>query len=203
MKKIFLVLFALFFTAGVFIGAPSTVTANIACPDGYPPQCPDDYVPDFSCILAKTVNPGGSGRVICCENKCRNDADTSSGQVDDILASYREINFFNTDILLNEKKIPNLINLAFSTVVGLAGLYALIRGIYVAGFKRPNAITSDELQKVNKELTNLLIGFVLTFSFIFIIQLVISILNIDASLTDFNINFDPGTEQTGPRIIVS
>jgi len=58
------------------------------------------------------------------------------------------------------------------TILGLISLYTLFRGVYLAGFKRTADNNTGDIEKINKEFTNLVIGFVISWSFIFILQLV-------------------------------
>lgn len=211
MKKglLFLVftLFTLTFSLSNFtlvVRAGGTYPAG--CERGIP-TCPAgvDYVPDFKCVLARTIgtpSAADEARVVCCPNKCQGEDDTTDAEVQSVIEEYEEFQFFNSWVYISPEKIPAMVNLAISAVIGLLGIYALVRGLYVAAIKRPNAITSDQIAAVNKEFMNLILGFALTFTAIFAVQLVASLFG--ASITDLTIVTNPSEiEGTGPRIVVS
>lgn len=164
-----------------------------------------EYEPDFSCILAKNFSTNKEA-VNCCENKCKNAVSNcevnpnSSGC--GILAEFSEFDIFNTKVKITYDKIPTIINLVFSTVLGVLAVYAAIRGIYIYAIKMPNASKDDELAAISKEAKAILIGFVLALSFLFLVQVVFSILGLPA-INEINISTTPG-ESSGdvPEIII-
>src|SRR5690606_16851902 len=128
----------------------------------------------------KLLNPD----IDCCENKCRSGSTTTPGASDPILEKYREFGVLGIRVRIDESSIPSLVNIALTTFLGIIALYTLFRGIYVAGIKRTNATSEDEFSSINKEFTALIIGFIIAFTSIFLVQLVFNVLGL-GSLTDF------------------
>lgn len=191
--KRILTTFAICFTIG-FLSA-STVNASglpAGCepPFGIPSACPSagDYEPDFNCINAKVINP----KLECCPNRCVGGA-TIGEDPSESLQPLTKFNIFNTQISLdfrNPNTIPTLVNLLISTALGIVSLYVLFRGIYIAAFVRTRSTSPEDIAKVNKELTNLLIGFLIAWGSIFIVQLVANLLGL-GSLSNLSVS---GTE---------
>ncbi len=136
-----------------------------------PSECPNDYEPDFNCINKKLFDPSYG----CCENKCK--GSPSPTQIPSELSPLITI-FGQTFAIKNGQQIPTLINLAISTVLGVISVYAVLNGIYLTGFKRANTTDQAEIEKINKNLTTMILGFILAWSFIIIIQLVSSLLGL-------------------------
>ncbi|MFS8130710.1 MAG: hypothetical protein ACMG57_01895 [Candidatus Dojkabacteria bacterium] len=154
------------------IGIPSSCQNPCAAQD----DAANCYVPDFQCSNARILHPGTD----CCTNKCKdNDPGTPTP------AEVIKFNIFGTQFEITPAKVPNLINIAISSFLGLVSAYALIRGMYVGAVLRTRATSSEDIAKVNKEIVNMIIGFVLAWSFIFIIQFIGSILGFSVSDLNF------------------
>ncbi len=168
-----------------------------SCENGIPSACTDSYVPDFACINKKIIDPGYA----CCENTCIDSSgNPTSGVSDPGLEKYREFGILGLTVKITPESIPSLINVLLSTFLGIIALYALFRGIYVAAIKRTQA-TEENLEAVNKELTNIVIAFVIAFASIFIIQLVFNLLGL-GSLNKFNVNFT-NEDTSGPALVIN
>ncbi len=200
MKKFLLLTIFIFFSLGLFISSLNSVVAQTGsqtkeCESPtYIPKCTlvldpnsgemvPDYVPDLNCAARKIIDP----KFQCCYNKCRNKSGES------VADEYLEFVVFNTNFRINPENVPSLINLGFSTFLGIVSVYALFRGIYVAGVKRTEAITPDDIEKLNKELTSLVIGFVIAWAFILIIQIVANILGV-GDLSRLDVSSESGGE---------
>lgn len=193
MNKILILASAIFLILGLSLFSPLKVSAGGST--YIPPECPNNYEPDFTCINRKILNPADP----CKENKCKG---SDGEKVDPILEKYNEYGILGVKVRVTEDSIPSLINLAISTFLGIIALYALFRGIYVAGVKRTQATTDEDLANVNKELTAIVIGFVVAFSFIFIIQVIFNLLGL-GGVTDLNVNFTGEIDEDAPQIIIS
>lgn len=172
MKKNFAKIFPIFFII-LFLGSFAVIPSvsakicNPSCPDSDKDGNPD-RVPDFNCINQRFIDPG----VNCCEDKCAGDA------IEEVEPVFENLEVFGASFRVREdRKIIALINLGVTTFLGFASLYALGRGVYLAAIKRPDA-TDDDLSKINKELTNMLIGFAISWGFIIIMQVVASFLGL-------------------------
>lgn len=162
---------------------------------------PGEYEPDYACILAKSLpTPGSSGRVDCCENKCKDEsvAIDTPAELD-----FFAFEIFNTKVNITYEKIPTIINFIFSTVIGVLAIYAAFRGIYIYAIKLPNTTKEEDIAAVSKEARAILIGFILALTFLLITQIIFSILGLPALNTiNFDVNPD-GTTTTGvPTIVI-
>ncbi|MEP7103846.1 MAG: hypothetical protein ABI721_04015 [Candidatus Dojkabacteria bacterium] len=177
-------------------GFPAGCQAPFGIPDACPTACKSQndtncYVPDFSCSNAKFLNP----QTICCSNKCNGGG--TIGTIDPGDASLiRSFNIFGTKFSFSSGSIPSLINAIISTFLGIVSIYALARGAYLGAVIRPGVTSSDDISKINKEIVNLIIGFILAWSFIFIIQFVATVLGI-GNLNDLNVT------NTGTEIVIT
>lgn len=163
-------------------------------PVGIPTSCPNKcnsasdtncYLPDFQCSLSGFLSSGGGD---CCPNKCNGEAPIKPADT----GVFAKLNIFGTQFVFNSSSIPSLINAAISTFLGFVSIYALVRGMYIGAVLRTRATSADDITKVNKEIVNLIIGFILAWSFIFIIQFISSVLGI-GNLNDLNVT-NTGTE---------
>jgi hypothetical protein len=151
-------------------GVRNDASAQSLC---IPEECSGqgEYVPDFSCINRKLLDPTDT----CCENKCKDSAGAEEPEV------YREVinSFFGYSLAVRDgQQIPVLINLAITTVLGFVSLYALVMGIYLGGYVRSRATTAEEIESTNKKLTTLIIGFILAWGFIVIVQIVANLIGL-------------------------
>lgn len=194
-KIIIIAAFASFFlsltTTSVKAAFPPGCDGPIGIPSNCQKPCANSadtsncYTPDFQCINSKFVNSATS----CCNNKCSTDNSVLPP------LELSELNIFGTKFRLSPSAIPSVINALISTFLGVVSFYALGRGAYIGAILRTRATSADDIAKVNKEVVNLLIGFVLAWSFIFIIQFISSVLGI-GSLNNFNV------ENTGTVITI-
>lgn len=175
--------------------------ANLSVIDASAPSCTPncEFEPDFSCINRKILDPTFD----CCENKCVGAADSV-----ELPEEYTKvISVFGSTIVIDTSDpigvISVLVNLAITTVLGFISLYALIRGIYEGGIKRAKSIDAGEIEASNKTVQTLILGFVLAWSFIFIIQFVASIIGL-GSLSDLQVlQGDLSEDSGGDQIIIN
>lgn len=150
-----------------------------------PDACPTTYQPDFNCQKEKIFNPGSD----CCINICPGDTGVEDPQELQNLAT-----IFNNKIgIKSGEQIPTLINLAITTMLGLASVYAIVMGVYIAGFVRARSTDEAEIEKANKTLGTLIAGFILAWSFIFIIQIVANFLGL-GSLSNLQLIDDSNSD---------
>jgi len=195
MRKIYKLtfIFILSFSLLNIFGSSDKIFGAAGCVNDVP-TCPgNQYEPDFACINAKILNPNTD----CCRNKCVGD---SNSVQDPIIPKYQEFGILGIKVKIDESKIPSLINIALSTFLGIIAIYALFRGIYVAGVKRTQATDEATIENVSKELTAIVIAFIIAFSSIFIVQLVFNVLGL-GSLNDLNFTFD-GSNPGGPQLVI-
>lgn len=164
----------IFFSAGLSLITPNVHAAGGEfpgnCSGGIPSGC-TDYEIDAECVREKFIRPN----TICCPNKCVGEPTTVS---DSVFSSFQ---IFGTSFQLslgNPQTIPTLVNLALTTVLGIVSIFVLFRAIYVAAFVRTSTNDPAKIQAVNKELTNLMIGFALAWGAIFIVQAVANVLGL-------------------------
>ncbi len=183
------ILFAATFAIGIFLTVGSVKISAATCspPDYIPSQCPKDYTPDYTCLNIKILKPNDATAKSCCINKCRNDSDVNGGTTQDPV---RRLEAFGAKFDITASSIPKIINLAISAILGILSAYVLFRGVYVAAVKRTQTTSADEITKVNKELSSLIVGFIVLWSVIFIIQLVFGVLGL-GNVTSINIGTDP------------
>lgn len=188
----------------IFVGSFNEVNAiypsGCSQPFGIPDACKSPceslaagsgscYVPDFTCLNVSILKPD----TVCCPNICKG---TNPIIDPGAQATLRQFNIFGTKFYLSEDRIPSMINLALTAFLGIVSFYALLRGMYIGAVVRPGATSPDDIAKVNTELKNLIIGFILAWSFIFIIQFIASILGI-GRLDNFNV------QNTGAEIVIT
>lgn len=185
--------FSIVLSLASFVKVSAAFPAGCSGPFGVPTACPKPcanttesgcYVPDFQCSNSKFIDP----QTICCNNKCNGTTSPDTGSTDII----RSFNIFGTKFSFYPSSVPSLINAAITTFLGFVSIYALVRGMYIGAVLRTRATSSEDIAKVNKEIINLIIGFVLAWSFIFIIQFISSVLGI-GNLNDLNVS-NTGTE---------
>lgn len=143
---------------------------GVICADVYK-VCPDTFIPDFNCTNRRIFDP----IVKCCENKCPG----ATTQTDQAVEFSTLISFFGNSLTIKSaQQIPTLINLAITTVLGLFSVYAIGYGMFVAGFVRAKTTNEEEIVKANKTLITLILGFVLAWGFIIIMQFVANIVGV-------------------------
>lgn len=158
-----------------------------SCQTPYQPGKSGGYTADLNCTAAKFIDPSNN----CCPNRCVDTQGNAVGTSEDLPGEYRQFEVFGTSIRINPNNIGTLINLAFTTFLGLVSLYTIVRGIYVAGVKRPNSTNDEDIANISKELINLIIGFVICWSFIIVIQLLANFLGI-GKLSDLDFTSGSG-----------
>lgn len=173
MNKIFFT--TVFVTISVFLILVVTAVFTVnrvqaSNPICIPAGCPDTYVPDFTCQYRKLLDPSDG----CCENKCPGTASVSEP------AEYTTlVSFFGRGIYLySDAKIVSLINLAVTSFLAGISIFALVYGIYIAGVVRANTTDAAKIQETNKILQRLILGFILAWMFIFIMQVVMNLLGL-------------------------
>jgi len=149
---------------------------------------------DSNCQARRILNPNPKEE--CCILVCK----SANILPTETLSRFSSFNLFGTTYridLTNRANIEMLINLAIITIISIAGLYALFRGAYLAGFVLPSSEKDEDFSKISKELRNLVFGFLLAVGSIVIVQLVFTVLGL-GSLTDIQL-FE---EQNGLKIVV-
>lgn len=211
MKKIFLVLII---SGLLFISStPQEVKALSGDPEvclvpfGIPKQCQDSYELDNRCNIAKIIDP----EVDCCINKCKGDPSTAynpqcpegaTGPDCTVVGVLNSLNIFGTKVQYSADKIPSLIQLVISGTLAVVSFYALFRGMYLYAIKRPNTTDATEVGKINKEFGNIIVGFVLAWSVIFIVEFVMRLLGLP-TLTQISFErIDSGDPEVTNVIII-
>lgn len=178
MKKVYIITLTIFlFTLS--IGSINAQPSYVSDPNDYadafhaPVNCPTNFVPDLSCTKAKVLRPN----IDCFENKCPGaasyDTPSSSASGD----TFDELEVFGVKFYVNSaKRFAAILNIGITTFLGVVSMYALMRGVYVGGYKRANTIEADVIASANKEFINLIIGFAISWGFIFILQFFMSFL---------------------------
>lgn len=141
------------------------------------PSCQSGVTVDADCQAKRILNPAGQ---TCCILTCR-DSENNDNITDEGLGKFTNFNIFGTRFrldLTDPKTVESLISLFISTILGVFSLYALLKGAYLLGVKRPNLTKSEEIQKLNKDLVSLVTGFTLAWGLIFIIQIIFSLLGL-------------------------
>lgn len=141
------------------------------------------YQTDYNCVQKRIFEPG----VDCCELKCT--GESGEGKVEELEVLF-EI-FGRQYGISGADKIPFLINMAISSVLAAISIYAVLYGFYIGAFVRARTTDEAEIEKANKTLVYLIAGFVLAWSFVFIIQIIASLLGW-GSLTDLTVIDDTG-----------
>jgi hypothetical protein len=193
LSKLFLVLLLVILFLFSLFQLEQNIKIEANSPICIPPSCPTDYEPDFNCIQKQILDPTAknpSSAQFCCENKCKDigglPTEDRARQLDPLFT------FFGQTLYVSvAERIPTLINLAITTALGLMSVYTVVYGTYVAGYKRTQTTDPGEIEKISKTLKNLVLGFVLAWSFIFIIQLVASLLGL-GSLSNLTLVGDGG-----------
>lgn len=173
-------------------------------PFGIPAVCQDNYEPDTGCSIAKILNP----EVNCCVNSCKGIPDDynpcpngGSGADCEVRNTLSTLNIFGTKIQYTPEKVPALIQLAISAALAVVSFYALFRGMFLYAIKRPNTTDAAEVAKINKEFGNIIIGFVLAWSVIFIVEFVMRLLGLP-SLSQINVNTLDDPANPGTNVII-
>lgn len=159
-----------------------------------------EYVPDFQCINRKLLDPEED----CCENRCANAIPGDPSSQDP--AAFQElVNVFGTTIAIETNEpfgvIAVIVNVLITTVLGFISLYTLVKGIYVGGIKRANTVEAGEIEEISQTIRTMFLGFILAWSFIFIIQFITGIIGL-GSLNDLVVlEDDPGADSENQLII--
>jgi len=196
--KIFLLTFISFvlFTS-LKVDAATDCVAPYFIPDAcgvpYVPDKSPGYTADLNCQIVRITKPG-TPEANCCPNIC---VDASGNRVSTTLPTeVTQTEVFGTTIRVNPENSGTIVNILFTTVLGLVSIYAIIRGIYVTGIKRPMVIEAEKIAEINKELTNLVIGVIISWGFIILIQVVANLLGVG----QLN-NLDISGGETGGTVI--
>ncbi|BCX13774.1 MAG: hypothetical protein KatS3mg085_306 [Candidatus Dojkabacteria bacterium] len=174
---------------------PNTNDPNYSRIGSAPENCSDNYVVDFSCQRAKILDPS----VFCYENKCPDVPsyqDAQQGSDD----TWLSLDAFGARLNIDSgKEIAALINISISTFLGIISIYALVRGVYVAGFKIAGNTEQEKLTEARNEIVQLVLAFVIAWSAIFVLQFVFSLLGL-GSINNY-ILF--GDNQQGTQIVIN
>ncbi|MDQ6986086.1 MAG: hypothetical protein Q9M91_05795 [Candidatus Dojkabacteria bacterium] len=147
-----------------------------------PENCPREYIPNTACLNEQILNPASPEAATCCENKCKDDAlnsiatgtkTSAPAEIDALITMFGQ-----TVSVKNEDRFAVFVNLAITTVLGAIAAYTLVYGIILAAYKRPNTVDAEEIARINKTLTNMILGFVLAFSFVLIMQVFANLLGL-------------------------
>lgn len=147
-----------------------------ACPSPKDPNSSNTnyYVPNFECINRKLLDPSYS----CCRNICAEKA----GGID--IAAQPEVfqklfSFFGRTIAITSgNQLIAIFNIAITTILGIFTVIALVFGVYIGAFVRARTTDQEEIANANRTLVNIIIGFTLAWSFLFIIQIVMGFLGL-------------------------
>lgn len=142
---------------------------DVTCKSVYD-RCNTTFIPDFNCTNRRIFDP----KIKCCENKCPEDELSPEASEFSTLISF----FGNSLTIKSTQQIPTLINLGITTILGFFSIYSLGYGMYVAGFVRARTTNEEEIVKANKTLITLILGFVLAWGFIIIMQFVANIVGV-------------------------
>ena len=152
--------------------------ANLTCHCGYSPicvpeECPFDYVTNSACILEKILHPESELAQTCCENAC---VDEEGNIIDSYKTEtpeelYEIVSMFGQTISIkDEHRVAAIVNLVITSILGGISLFATGYGTLLAAYKRPNTVDPAEIEKISGTLKTLLLGFIISWGFIFIIQ---------------------------------
>lgn len=183
----------------------ATVLAN-QCEDGdysylnsVPENCPDNYEVDFSCQSAKILNPS----VDCCDYKCPDASsydEQQEGEKSNENSLWLRLDPFGARLNIDSgKEIAAVINILISTFLGIISLYALLRGIYVAGFKVSQTTENEKLTEARTEIVQMILAFVIAWSAIFVLQFVFTLLGL-GSINSYVLF---GEDQPGTEIVIN
>jgi len=191
-----LLCFSFIFFKTIFVFAQAQQNTNcLINPYLEPINCGEEGITiDSNCQARRILDPKPDED--CCILICRNTSSLDS----ETLSTFTNLNLFGTTYridLTNRSNIEMLINLAIITIISIAGLYALFRGAYLAGFVLPSSEKDEDFSKISKELRNLVFGFFLAVGSIVIVQLIFTVLGL-GSLTDIQLFED----QNGLKIVV-
>lgn len=187
--------------------ALSGVSSVCKPPFGIPVECEGSFAPDNSCITARIINP----EIDCCRNYCPENPSTRYNAATDCASGnsaacdassvFTSLNIFGSKVQYAPDKIPSLIQLAISGALAAVSFYALFRGMFLYAIRRPNTTDAADIAKINKEFGNIIIGFVIAWSVIFIVEFVMRILGLP-SLAQINVETldDPGNP--GSNVII-
>ncbi len=183
MKKIATVSLFFLMSFTFILGLSHETSAQLAC---LPEACQNagQFEPDFNCINRKLLNPS----VDCCEDKCSDDNQefTIPNELDPLFS------FFGYTFAVKDgQQIPTLINLAISTFLGFVSVYALGMGIYQGAVVRARTTDPEKIAEVSKSFVALVGGFILSWGFIVIMQVVANLIGL-GSLQDLTIIGDDG-----------
>lgn len=146
------------------------------CPSPRDPNSPNTnyYVPDFECINRKLLDP----TYACCRNKCSN----TIGNIDisNQPPVFQELfSFFGRTIAITSgNQLVAIFNVAITSILAIFTVVAIVFGVYVGAFVRARTIDSEEIANANRTLVNIIIGFTLAWSFMFIIQIILGFLGL-------------------------
>lgn len=153
-------------------------------------QNDEEPIPDNNCVLQKLFDPTFQ----CCELKCPEDESAvQASQVEEL------INIFgNTIFVPSARRFGVVANMALISVMTGLTAFAFIFGTITAGYRRTQATTEEEIIAVNKTLVRIIVGFILAWSVVIIVNLVTTLFGL-GSVADLTVV----DEDSDPEITIS
>ncbi len=146
-----------------------------------PPGCENTYVVDANCVQRRLLNPS----YVCQVNICPNEQGEEPPE-----EVAKLITIFGQNLYVySSNKVAALVNMLLIGVMTVMTVIAFIYGVFVAAVQRSKSTEAGEIETANKTLLRLILGFVLAWSIIVVMQFVFSILGI-GGLTDITISND-------------
>ena len=184
MKNLIIVFSLIIVSFIIFYIFTGETKAQLSC---LPEDCrgQGQYTIDFSCVNKKITSPGFN----CCEEKCVGDPGATDVLNEEIEPLF---SFFGYTFAVREgQQIPVLINLVITTFLGIVSVYTLGMGIYQGAVVRARATDPETIAAVQKTVLTLIIGFILSWGFIVIIQVIANLIGL-GSLQDLTLVGDGG-----------
>jgi hypothetical protein len=135
--------------------------------------------------------------IICCISKCANEQ-ISGSELEQLRVFYRTFNFFGTKVNINTDSLVGWLTLGIQAFLAVVSIIALVKGIKAGVIDVPKG---EELDKVKRDITNTIMGFILAWGAIFIIQIILSVLGIPG-LNELVIIGDPPNSGQQSTIVI-
>lgn len=192
-----LISFSTIFIVGKFIVSAqdpcSSVVNTCPTPCAGGSQNTNCYIPNFDCLSQRVLDP----MIICCISKCANEQ-ISGSELEQLRVFYRTFNFFGTKVNINTDSLVGWLTLGIQAFLAVVSIIALVKGIKAGVIDVPKG---EELDKVKRDITNTIMGFILAWGAIFIIQIILSVLGIPG-LNELVIIGDPPNSGQQSTIVI-
>jgi hypothetical protein len=178
-------------------------TSAITPGPGVPTPKPDTIVPDPKCIsIMLSITDDPATTLIPCNTKCHYECIQQNKGCEYMIPSRckdlsdflkqavtktESLNIFGIDFGPTEQAVPSVLRLVVLLMMGIIALLSIVYGLY-SGFVRSTALDSAEkVEQSYKIAKNTILGVVIAFAGVIIVQIVALLTGVEGSIFAFNL----------------